>query len=182
MKTLYTGIMFFLSIANTSFAQSDFLFSVNSSPAINMGIKIEKLVITIGADFQYNYDKNTLEILGNTSTNEHDVFVISPGLGLKWYLTEGDISPFLSANISRQIPLAVKVSGDLNTEKDIKDRYDDMRYRAGGGVDFRIKESLLIGFEIGAYISPRKYTFSSSENKSLLISTIANVTLTYIFE
>ena len=100
---------------------------------------------------------------------------------IKFYIYESEFSPFFSGNIHKEIPVNVDVKGDSYTKNDIEDQFDDFTYQICGGGDFSIKESLLIGFELGLYIRPSTIKSSISEIESNRISTFSNVTLTYMF-
>jgi len=182
MNTAAKLILFFFFLTNIVSAQSNVIFSVNSNPSINLGIKMQNIVFTFGTDFSYNYSKYEIEIMNSTSIDEYSVFSLRPGFGIKFYLNEDDFSPFIFANLSKEIALSVDVKGDTYSKKDIEDRYDDYIYRIGGGIDFSLEESLLIGFELGMNIYSISTRSSLIKSESLRISSLANVTMTYIFK
>ena len=165
-----------------SHSQPNLVFNVNSNPSINVGLKMQKLLIFLGTNFSYDSQNSETKFLTDVKKDEYSVFSITPGIGIKFYLYDSEFSPFISGLIKKEIPFSIDVKGEMSSKSNIEDRYDDLSFRISGGGDFKIKESLLLGFELGLNIWPHDYKSEISETKSIHINTFSNVTLTYVFQ
>ncbi len=180
-KKVILTFLIMVFFAHLSYADSNFVFSVNSNPAVSVGLKMQKVVLFLGSDFNYYSHKSTYKILNEIREDEYSVFSLKPGFGIKYYLYESGFSPFISGVIIKEFPVSVDVKGDTYTKDEIADRYDDISYRISGGGDFSIKEYLFIGFELGISIFSNSSKSEFFESESSHILTYSSVTLTYMF-
>jgi len=179
-KVIFT-FLFMVFFAQLSYADSNFVFSINSNPAFSVGLKMQKFVLFLGSDFNYHSQKSTTKYNTEIRKDEYSVFSLKPGIGIKYYFYESEFSPFISGVIIKEFPVSVDVKGDTYIKDKIADRYDDISYRISVGGDFSIKKYLFIGFELGISIfsNSSKSEFFESEYSHIL--TYSSVTLTYIF-
>ncbi len=184
MKASSSFFILFLLLLfmNESQAQSNLIFSVSSNPSINLGLKMQNVVLFLGTDFSYTSDKTKFTFATETTEDEYSVFSIKPGIGIKIYFSEDDLSPFISGILKKEIPVSVDVKGEMNSKAEIEERYDDFSYIVSAGGDFKIKDSILLGFEVGLNIWPSDYKADVIDSESIHISTFSNVTLTYVFQ
>ena len=182
MKKFFSVFRVIISVTvffNFCHAKPDYVFSVSSNPSFNLGIKLQKLVLFAGTDFNYDSHKtNSLSQFG--SSDNYSVFSVSPGLGLKYYFSENDIVPFLTAVFIKELPVFISNKSEI-TNEEIEDNFDDYSYRFAAGADFKIKESLWLGFELGAHVFINDFKTDILEFESKHILTFSSVTLTYVF-
>jgi hypothetical protein len=168
---------------NFSLAQSGFLFSVNSSPSLNFGYKTGSIIISAGTDFSYrSSDSETVGLNNTVLKNKYSLFVISPGLTVKYYLYEEDLSPFILGSINKDFPVIIDQKGDTNTEESLKNENDEISFVIGGGGDFKVNEFLFLGFETGVEAFPNSIESNINKTKSLSLITVSRVTLTYMLK
>ena len=107
MNTIKLIIAFLIVslFTNFSFAQTKLIFTVNTNPSLNLGLKMQNFVFVLGTDFIYTSSKSKSEISNQIRENEYSVFNINPGFGIKLYLYESGFSPFFQVIYIRKFQL-----------------------------------------------------------------------------
>lgn len=164
-------------------ASNNFVFSVSSNPSINVGYKIGSFVIFGGTDFSYSKSEmksNNPESSIYLPDNGYSVFKLEPSLGLKVFLFQKEISPFLIGNFSKEVPFIIESSGTY-TDSQVRDQNDDYKFSLGSGLDFSIKDNLSVGFEVGINYLYSEWDTDLMENMHEHYFTYSRVTLNYYF-
>jgi len=182
-KISFLIMMMILVFSGLVKGSNSFVFSVSSNPSINIGYKIGSFILYGGTDLSYTKTETESEISASPiylRKNGYSVFIAEPALGMKFFLLQKEISPFLIGNITKEIPFIIESSG-INSESEIKDQYDDYKLNFGAGVDFSIKETLSLGFELGISYFYSDWDMGTLEHTNVHLFSFSRVTLNWYF-